>query len=85
MVASIVGPGFDDAPGQRDERGDAAAPGPQIRRSKASLPASPLRKNTSRRPSLSRWARCSRGSVLAIQASLACWSSVRFRGFFHNA
>ncbi len=27
----------------------------------------------------------SRGSVLAIQASFACWRSVRFSGFFHSA
>ena len=41
--------------------------------------------NTVRRPSLSAQARCRRGSVLAIQASLACWRSVRLSGFFHNA
>src|SRR5665811_358866 len=37
-----------------------------------------------RRPSLSRYARYSFGSVAAIQASLICWFSVRFSGFFHS-
>ena len=53
-------------PGMRQRRAQ------QIHRSRACLPSVPLTEKTCRRPSLSRYARCSRGSVLAIQASLAC-------------
>lgn len=50
-------------------------------RSSASMPAWPLNTTTCRSPSLGEIGAWSRGSVFAIQTSLACW----FSGFFHSS